>query len=131
MCQGEAPSDVDCVRFCLSVIRLTLLASIMGSTPEQHATVLHIAAAKGYTNVAKACLSAGMDVDVLDWQGWSPVHASVYWDNWEITKMLVAKGADLNRRNEDDHTPIDLAPDDETAKVLQGTAAHAPSTVAY
>lgn len=38
-----------------------------------------------------------MNVDCLDDDGWSPLHAAVYWHNMEAAEILVTHGADLAR----------------------------------
>ncbi len=36
-----------------------------------------------------------VDIDVLDNDGWTPLHAAVYWRNMEAAELLVSHGADI------------------------------------
>ncbi len=42
-------------------------------------------------------MSMKVDVDSLDDDGWTPLHASVYWRNMEAAELLVSHGADITR----------------------------------
>lgn len=35
-------------------------------------------------------------VDCRDDDGWTPLHAAVYWENMEAAEMLVTRGAKIN-----------------------------------
>ena len=37
------------------------------------------------------------DVNAEDEDGWTPLHAAVYWGNMEAAELLVNNGADVNR----------------------------------
>lgn len=36
------------------------------------------------------------NIDSRDEDGWTPLHAAVYWENLEAAKLLVQKGAGVN-----------------------------------
>ena len=58
----------------------------------------------------KQHLAAGADVDVKGgWLGGTPLHYAVGEGRNEIAKLLIAKGADVNAKNKDGKTPLDLA----------------------
>ncbi|CAI8045836.1 Protein phosphatase 1 regulatory subunit 12A [Geodia barretti] len=63
------------------------------------ATVLHVAAAKNYLEVLEVLLSQQTmvnNIDSRDEDGWTALHAAVYWENMEAAVMLVKKGASIN-----------------------------------
>ena len=39
-----------------------------------------------------------MQIDALDEDGWTPLHAAVYWGHFEAAELLVCHGADLNKK---------------------------------
>ena len=39
-----------------------------------------------------------MQLDAEDEDGWTPLHAAVYWGNFSVAEELVAHGADLDRK---------------------------------
>ncbi|KAI0989606.1 hypothetical protein GJ496_007015 [Pomphorhynchus laevis] len=61
-----------------------------------NATVLHIAAAKGYDDVLEILLDAGCNPNFKDADGWTPLHAAAHWDNIEAAKALMRAGADCD-----------------------------------
>lgn len=62
------------------------------------ATALHVAAAKGYTDVIHLLLKEHHDVHVTDLDGWTPLHAAAHWDQKDACTMLVKEGlADLEK----------------------------------
>lgn len=38
-----------------------------------------------------------VDIDPLDDDGWTPLHAAIYWRNMEAAELLVSHGADITR----------------------------------
>ena len=38
----------------------------------------------------------GVDTDAADDDGWTPLHAAVYWGNMDAAELLVEKGANVN-----------------------------------
>lgn len=76
------------------------------------ATALHVAAAKGYTNVLGLLLAGKADVDKQDNDGWTPLMAACYWGKKEAAQMLVASMADMDIQNYSNQTCIDMAPKD-------------------
>jgi protein phosphatase 1 regulatory subunit 12A len=39
-----------------------------------------------------------VEVDAEDDDGWTPLHAAVYWGNFTVAEQLVAHGADLDKK---------------------------------
>jgi len=38
----------------------------------------------------------GVNTDPVDDDGWTPLHAAVYWGNMDAAELLVEKGANVN-----------------------------------
>ncbi|RLN49368.1 hypothetical protein BBJ28_00000824 [Nothophytophthora sp. Chile5] len=54
--------------------------------------------------------AAGADLTALRDQGWnSLLHTSALWDRPKIMEELIRRGAELNEKNKNGHTPLDLA----------------------
>lgn len=49
---------------------------------------LHIAAANGYVEVLEFLLDNDADVEVVDKDGWKPIHAAACWGNVSVVKEL-------------------------------------------
>ncbi|CAG5122581.1 unnamed protein product [Candidula unifasciata] len=72
------------------------------------ATMLHVAAANGYTEVAEFLMDQHVSVDPRDNESWQPVHAAAYWGQLDILELLVQNGADLDSKTKNGETPFDL-----------------------
>ncbi|KAH8372267.1 hypothetical protein KR093_010853 [Drosophila rubida] len=80
---------------------------------------LHIASANGYVRVVEFLLEQHVNVDAMDKDLWSPVHAAACWGHLEVLEMLAQCGADLNVRNKDDETPSDICEDPEIRERIE------------
>lgn len=77
----------------------------------QGASMLHIAAANGYLDVAEFLLDNHVTVDARDNESWQPIHAASYWGQLDILELLVQNGADLDSKTKNGETPFDLSED--------------------
>ncbi|XP_051974833.1 protein phosphatase 1 regulatory subunit 12A-like isoform X4 [Xyrauchen texanus] len=75
-------------------------------------TALHVAAAKGYTEVLKLLIQAGYDVNIKDFDGWSPLHAASHWGKEEACRILVENLCDMDVLNKVGQTAFDVADED-------------------
>ncbi|XP_063303035.1 protein phosphatase 1 regulatory subunit 12A isoform X4 [Pelobates fuscus] len=75
-------------------------------------TALHVAAAKGYTEVLKLLIQAGYDVNIKDFDGWTPLHAAAHWGKEEACKILVENLCDIDSINKVGQTALDVADED-------------------
>ncbi|XP_050683164.1 protein phosphatase 1 regulatory subunit 12B isoform X9 [Leptidea sinapis] len=77
--------------------------------PKTGGTPLHVAAAKGYVDVAKTLLEdCNAEPDAMDYEGWTPLHAAALWGQKETAAMLLHYGADPSLKNFSGQTCMDL-----------------------
>ncbi|CAL1568452.1 unnamed protein product [Knipowitschia caucasica] len=75
-------------------------------------TALHVAAAKGYVEVLKLLIQAGYDVNIKDYDGWTPLHAASHWGKEEACRILVENLCDMDLINKMGQTAFDVADED-------------------
>ncbi|XP_036977481.1 protein phosphatase 1 regulatory subunit 12A isoform X2 [Acanthopagrus latus] len=75
-------------------------------------TSLHVAAAKGYVEVLKLLIQAGYDVNIKDYDGWTPLHAASHWGKEEACRILVENLCDMDLINKMGQTAFDVADED-------------------
>ncbi|NXN98023.1 MYPT1 phosphatase, partial [Rhinopomastus cyanomelas] len=75
-------------------------------------TALHVAAAKGYTEVLKLLIQARYDVNIKDYDGWTPLHAAAHWGKEEACRILVENLCDMDAVNKVGQTALDVADED-------------------
>ncbi|XP_071958305.1 uncharacterized protein [Antedon mediterranea] len=81
-------------------------------------TLLHIAAANGYLDVAEWLLQHHADIHALDSDGWQPIHAAACWAQSDMLTLLVKFGADLESKTKNEETPDDICEDDDIRVIL-------------
>ncbi|XP_066439278.1 protein phosphatase 1 regulatory subunit 12A-like isoform X3 [Eleutherodactylus coqui] len=86
--------------------------------PTTGATALHVAAAKGYTEVIRLLLQLGFDVDSRDLDGWTPLHAAAHWGQQDACRLLCEALCDMEAVNKVGQTSFDVA-DDSLESVLE------------
>ncbi|OWR50492.1 hypothetical protein KGM_203899 [Danaus plexippus plexippus] len=97
--------------------------------PKTGGTPLHVAAAKGYIDVAQTLLDeCNVDPDCVDYEGWSPLHAAALWGQKEAAAMLIKYGADPNLKNYSGQTCLDLV-DPSISTWLAEAALKAPRRI--
>ncbi|XP_069485391.1 protein phosphatase 1 regulatory subunit 12A isoform X3 [Ambystoma mexicanum] len=75
-------------------------------------TALHVAAAKGYTEVLKILIQAGYDINIKDFDGWTPLHAAAHWGKEEACRILVENLCEMETVNKVGQTAFDVADED-------------------
>ncbi|XP_012511406.1 PREDICTED: protein phosphatase 1 regulatory subunit 12B isoform X2 [Propithecus coquereli] len=73
------------------------------------ATALHVAAAKGYSEVLRLLIQTGYELNVQDHDGWTPLHAAAHWGVKEACSILAEALCDMDIRNKLGQTPFDVA----------------------
>ncbi len=78
-------------------------------TAKAPAISIHYAAVKGNIEAIKQHLAAGVDVNVKDNIGLTPLHMAAGDGRKEVAELLIAKGADVNAKDRGGQTPLDWA----------------------
>ncbi|CAL1263511.1 unnamed protein product [Larinioides sclopetarius] len=86
--------------------------------PRTGATPLHVAAAKGYVEVMKILVSASVDLNAQDNDGWTPLHAAAHWCQKEACALLADNLANMDIQTPAGQTCFDVA-DPEVVKLLE------------
>ena len=76
------------------------------------------AAYDGNIEAVKHHLDAGVDVNVKDEGGETPLHVAALMNNAEVAELLIDEGADVNAKNMDGETPLHKAVPKEIVKLL-------------
>ncbi|KAJ9641370.1 hypothetical protein H2199_005340 [Coniosporium tulheliwenetii] len=67
--------------------------SIHGKSPLLHLVIAGPASQRsdaGFLGVIRALLEAGVDVNAVDHEGWSPLHVAASWNHYDVIKELAA-----------------------------------------
>jgi ankyrin repeat protein len=68
-----------------------------------------MAAYWGHTEIAKALIEAGADLEAKAEDGRTTIHIAAGWGHTEIVRILIQAGADLEARDSNDWTPLHRA----------------------
>jgi ankyrin repeat protein len=82
---------------------------ISSKEPDHGLTALHIAALKGYRDVAELLLANGANVNIKDNSGMTPLHIAAGFGNKDVVQLLLANKADLNASDNLGRTPLHMA----------------------
>ncbi|XP_073411449.1 protein phosphatase 1 regulatory inhibitor subunit 16B [Dendrobates tinctorius] len=106
-------------RHMLSDVRALVAAGQdLNRTDSQGATLLHVAASRGFAEVAETLLENGAFVEVKDPDMWEPLHAAAFWGQIYVAEILVSHGASLSSKTSLDETPLDLCEDEDLRSLL-------------
>jgi len=82
------------------------------------ASALHVAAAKGYMKVMNLLIQSGMEVNIQDYDGWTPLHAASHWAQREACELLADNYSNMDIKNCVGQTPFDVA-DPDVLRLLE------------
>ena len=85
-----------------------------GAKTSEEINIIHIASKEGNIEAVKQHLTTDADINALDHEGNTPLHYAVYNDQTEMIRLLIDKGAEVNRKrkganHEDGVTPLHTA----------------------
>jgi len=111
------PFSVAALAQALETGNIDEVKSLLDDCPElvktsvNHVTPLHIAAQKGYKDIAELLLARGANVAAMGWteQKKTPLHAAAANGHLEVAKLLLLMGADPNAKDSQGKTPLDAA----------------------
>lgn len=75
----------------------------------QKDTALIWAAEMGSTACAKLLLESGADPNLVEWDGWSPLHWAARNGHLEVTELLLTYGASIDQRDSRGLAPVHWA----------------------
>ena len=81
----------------------------VNAPPRGKVSLLIVAIAKGYQDIALALLAAGAYVHVKDKGGWTALHWASSMGLEDVVQTLIDRGSKVNERNANGHTPLMLA----------------------
>ena len=81
-------------------------------------TPLMLAAWKNQKEVALLLLKAGANPNIPDYFGSTPLHMAAMWGNLDLVIALEKYNVDLNKKNEEDKTALDVAEANEHQSVV-------------
>jgi len=106
--QGETPLMMASINGDLPLVK-TLVLKNKAQLDHISWTPLHYACAKGHLDIAQFLIANGAKVDSLSLGGTTPLMMAVQSGNELLVKLLLDKGANLQLRNSESITAIDIA----------------------
>jgi 26S proteasome non-ATPase regulatory subunit 10 len=114
------------LHFCASKGNLDIARKLLAQKPPASARVkdsrgqlpLHRAAAVGNVPMMKALLDAKSPLNATDMDGMTALHHAMSEGHGDAALLLLTKGAEYDKKDNDDHLPLDLAPDAKTRKFI-------------
>ncbi|XP_061297145.1 protein phosphatase 1 regulatory subunit 16A-like [Pezoporus flaviventris] len=90
---------------------------------EDGLTALHQSCIDDCGPVVTALVDAGADVNAVDSELWTPLHAAATCGHLGLVQLLIQRGADLLALNSDGNMPYDLCEDEATLDCLESAMA--------
>ena len=79
---------------------------------------IHSACEHGYIEILNMLLNCEkIDINIQNQEGWTPLHYAAEYDQREVVKILLDKGADYNIRNIGNETPLHFALQTKTGEL--------------
>ena len=83
------------------------------------ATLLHIAASNGFDEVVETLIKRGVALEAKDEDGWTPLHAAVYWGQESIIAKLLLGDASFHAETISGEDVLALAPNDNLRERIE------------
>lgn len=114
------------LHFCASKVNLDIARTLLGQKPPASARIkdkrgqlpLHRAAAVGSVPMIKALLDAKSPLNATDMDGMTALHHAMSEGHGDAALLLLTMGAEFDKKDNDEHVPLDLAPDAKTRKFI-------------
>jgi len=114
------------LHFCASKSNLDIARTLLSQKPPASARVkdrrgqlaLHRAAAVGNVPMIKAMLDAKSPLNATDMDGMTALHHAISEGHGDAALLLLTRGAEFDKKDNDEHVPLDLAPDAKTRKFI-------------
>jgi cytohesin len=97
--KGQTPLDIALIRNQKDIVELL-------QTKGAGVSTIHAAVRLGDADKTRSFLEKGIDVNVRDENGATPLHLAT---NKDVVELLIAKGADVNAKDKNDCTPLHSA----------------------
>jgi ankyrin repeat protein len=82
-------------------------------------TPLHHAARSGHRAIVEKLLMTGADVNCVSLkEGWTPLHFATCWECFDAMLLLIEYGADVNKVDFSQNTPLDITEDPEMVHAI-------------
>jgi ankyrin repeat protein len=83
-------------------------------------SLVHRAVSENRPRVLLRLIELGADINgSTDLSEWTPLYTAVNWGNWFAAEVLIASGADVNRKTSSQRTPLHRAALHGNARVVQ------------
>jgi 26S proteasome non-ATPase regulatory subunit 10 len=114
------------LHFCASKSNLDIARTLLSQKPPATARIkdkrgqlpLHRAAAVGNVPMIKALLDAKSPLNATDMDGMTALHHAMSEGHGDAALLLLTRGAEFDKKDNDEHVPLDLAPDAKTRKFI-------------
>lgn len=114
------------LHFCASKANLDIARNLLSQKPPASARIkdtrgqlpLHRAAAVGSVPMLKALLDAKSPLNAADMDGMTALHHAISEGHGDAALLLLTAGAEYDKKDNDQHVPLDLAPDAKTRKFI-------------
>ncbi|CEF70760.1 Ankyrin repeat and Ankyrin repeat-containing domain-containing protein [Strongyloides ratti] len=81
---------------------------------------IHVCAAKNYLPELYALVAHKIcDPNIKDYDGWTPLHGAVYWNNYDAAILLINNGADIHAKTNINENILDICDTDETKNLAK------------
>jgi ankyrin repeat protein len=87
------------------LIAIAAAMVLVGCGPSASERALLAAARKGHIEAVKQHLDSGVNVNAKR-TGSTPMHQAAYYGQKEVAELLIAKGADVNAKDENGQPPL-------------------------